>query len=390
MKIATGIPRLLLLALLLLASLCEARISSQLKGTPITLGLYDPSQSKAAKLSPNGSLFGQIDKSGNVNIWLTKKPALPALSIKSDDSKGQYYSDVFFSEDNRYIILDSKIANTSIATKGQLVVISADTFKKKRYNTNIWGGSYRSKFALSSTGILAYVPVSKTNQIKLVDLNSKVEHQIFDNGLCPIIALAFDESSAKIAIKDQCGKNIRIRDSKTGELLNQIELQLPMPDDGYSPQQSIFFWGENQMLAVNSDVYSMAYALDARTGAGQFPIVWFEPLAMFLNNYKNILAIADENFCLNIQKTNDPTLYTIQPFGYDNFVLSGAFSPDDKILAVGSSNGQIAIYDSKLNFLNSGSLLQALQIMQIAFINNNKFISLSEANTLELWELLDE
>lgn len=378
--------KLTIVAVLFCALCAEARIAFVLKSTPIALGYYDPTDSALARLSPDGSLFGQIDSLGNARIWALDNPSFPMLELFGDAPRGKIYININFSFDNKYIIFDGTTKNTGLATKGEIVVLSTDNFIQQKFSSYLYGGTSRSRFAFSHTGTLAYVPAENAHQINIIDLRTKNSKTILD-GFCPISAVAIDPTAQKIAIKDVCAQAIRIRDIKTGTLLKRLDLDAPMPDDPFSPDQSVFYWGQGSMLAVNSDANTNACALDAHTGKGQFPFMWFSPLAMFQSNDTNTLAIADITWSLNIQKINDPMLYIIQPFGFNNFVLSGAFSPDNKRFALGSSEGQVAVYDANLNYQCSGALSEDFQILQIVFVNQERFISVSSDNNLTRWDI---
>jgi hypothetical protein len=364
-----------------------ARIGYRLIQTPVTLGNYKPAQTQYAIISPQGNFFGQIDSLGNARIWSLQRPEFPYVELMADSAKGQIFIDISFSPDENHIIFDSSENNTGLATRGRIIVVSTANLQKQEFNTFIWGGTKKSKFAFSSTKLLAYVPAGAGNEIEIVDLVTKKQRKIIEHNFASIVSLSFDPTAKKIAIKDMTAKTIRIRDTDSGVLLKELDLQFPMPDDEFSPDQTLFYWGQGNMLAVNSNVNEFAVGFDAQTGKGQFPFMWFSPLAMFTSNDTKILAVADENFSLNIQKVNDPMLYVIEPFGFFNFVVAGAFSPSDKLFAVGSVQGQVAVYDASLNFQGGGTLTNNEEIQQIVFAHEQRFLSLSINNILTRWDL---
>jgi len=364
-----------------------AGLGYTLKQEPVTLGSYDPTQTQVAQLSHNGRFFGQVDSWGNARVWLLDNPATPSLELLGEPSRGHIFVNVIFSADGKYIIFDSVIKNTHLPTRGRIIVVSTSNLQQQSFDTFIWGGAGRSKWALSNTGLLAYVPLDNGEHIEIIDLITKKQSRIIERGLSSIVALAFDPTAQKMATKDISANAIRIRDVNTGILLKRLDLSFPMPDDAGSPNQTLFYWGEGTMLAVNSDLNQFAVGFDAKTGGGQFPFMWFAPLAMFHSNNTSMLAIADANFNLNVQKLNDPMLYVLVPFGYFNFVVAGAFSPSDRVFVVGSTQGQVALYDASLNFQTGATLSIADQILQLAFANEQKFYSLTTANALTRWDI---
>lgn len=371
---------------LLYAPLAMARLGYTLKQTPITLGFYDSAATKVAKISPDGKLFGQIDSFGNAHIWAFDAPNFPALSFTSNPAMGQIFVDLNFSSDGQYIIFDSTFKNTGLNLYGKVVVFSTKTFIAEEFDTYVFGGTKLSKYALSNTGLFAYA-TGHGNEIAIFDLRTRIPKKIVETGFSSISALAFDPLAQKLAIKDITAKTIRIRDVATGALLKVLALAFPMPDDAYSPDQTMFYWGKGSMLAVNSDQNLFAIG-DAQTSEGQFPFMWYASLAMFISNDTKILAVADATFTLNIQRVGDPTLYQIEPFGFDDETVTGAFSPRDQNFALGSASGAVAVYDAKLNFQCGSFLTDADEISQIAYVNERQFLSVTAGNMLTRWDII--
>lgn len=352
----------------------------------IVIGNFDQWNTSIAKLSPRGKWFAQIDKDGFARLWDLNDPEFFKLEMVS--MAGPKYINASFSADDRFVVFDNTTTDPEIATSGRIDIISTETWLLNSFDTDNREGSQRSKFAIASDGLLAYVPKENSRELRFYNLITKQKHSWQIVGACPISAVAFDQNNSHIAVKDICAKSISIHDVMNGVLIRTIDLDIAMPDDKGSPDQTLFFWGDGSMLAVNSDANEFATCFDATIGAVQFPVEWITPLAMFMSNNSTMLAIADVIFSLNVEKSGDDNVYIAEPFGPLESVFAGAYAPSDKFLAVGSDHGSIAVLESdELQTRCSSSLPNQNELAQIVFSSDNSFISLDEDFELSRWQI---
>lgn len=364
----------------------HARIGCRLTQEPITVGQFNPLNFLLAKINQQGTMMAAISLSGDVKIWSLFDTEQPLLIVKPIASINQIFVDLWFSDNGRYIILDSTVVNTGLQTHGMLVVIDTIYSTVTSYKSWLWGGNQHSKFALSSTGLLAYVPDERGTSITFVDLSTQSTSTIEDDeGV--IAALAFN-NLGDIAIKDTSGSHVRVRNVQTGKLRYNFPMEFPVKDDVFSSEKSIFYWNSGENIATSSDYFGLATVFNAQTGHNAFPFMWRAPLPMIRSNAGKIFAIADMTGTINVLYSNDPNLYLSVAFSPFDMITAAAFSPNDEYLILGSDNGGVAVYDAAkpLTRLCGDVLSQSVSIMQLATISATQFISFGNGE-LTRWRM---
>lgn len=353
-----GSMRIMLMMLLLsVFSTVSVYATAKCALVPSTIALkdFDNNNVYAKKLNLSGSMFAVVDNNGDGYIWSLETPTTPPLKMPRDRNMAQKYVDVYFSNDSTYVIFDSTVVNTNLETHGLLFVLNVTTGDSFRVKTFIWGGNQKSKFAWSSSGLFAYVPDKRGVVIEVFNPIDNSKRTIVDDG-CVITALAFNQDK-EIAIKDTCGKNIRVRNAETGALIHDLSPTVPISDDVYSPERSLFYWAEGTMLAASSDANGLASTFNANSGHGSFPTMWMAPLPIIRSYNTKTYAIADFEGNINVLHMNDDEWYMDKPFGFEVLVTAAAFSLDDTKMALGSANGDLSIIDTiKLETQCSGTL----------------------------------
>lgn len=371
--------------------LARIKNSCSLNQTPLNFGKYDPNNTIIAKLSSDGKFFGQIDVNQKANFWLTTKPTSPIFSIERDTSIRQRFTDVDLSN-KKYIVVDSVLESTNLQNNGMLTIIDNQNWRIKQFNTSIFGGTGQSKYAISSSeNLLVYVPANSPTQVVFYDLVTERELISWNYNFGSITAFAFHPLEQSIAIKDISGKTIRIIDIMSGETVKTLEPDTPIYDDSNSPVKSLFFWANGTELVSNSDSFMTALSWNLQTKQIDFETIWVAPLPMFRNQSTTKLVIADATASINMLIINDPTVYLDQPFGPFNYVFAAAFSPDDKYLVAGASDGgYLNIVDGdNFNQLCTGQLESLDGIDQIVFVNENEFLTQSFGNTITRWHIVN-
>jgi WD40 repeat protein len=375
------------LFLILSSGIVFARLDTcKLVQTKVSLGEYVSNDSLFELLSDNASFFAQLSNDGAFRLWSLSSPDEPYyILMPPAESK---FGQMRFSSNSRFVFVeaiandihqDSIISVINISTKEKVADINAP---KNEWGSAIFDVSLDEKSLIyASSKDMTWIEIYDLELLRL-----KSFKKISDE---PICAIAIHPSKESIAIKSKHGGRIDEIDINSGTLLKSFIAETDLSDKNISHLPSLLWNKDGSMLATYSTKANEAVVWDVEKNTVIYDFTWIDALVFAKNIYSATFFIGSIEGDINIISPDNMSV--ISSFDFTDLLSSISESKDQKFLVVGSSVGELTLYDSlSLNPLGYALNEQGGGIDQMAFKNERLFYTLSDEGGLSYWNIVEK